>query len=88
MKLSNERRVEYAQDRYAQFAANPDKQYEILISFNEVPYSEIAALLSGQSKIISAFHCFEADGECAVGSYIECKGKLRQKACSSAVFVL
>lgn len=76
MQLSKESRVEYAQARYAQFAANPDKEYEILISFNEVPYTEIAALLSGQSNIISAFHCFEADGECAIGSYTECEGKV------------
>ncbi len=79
MQLSKESRVEYAQERYSQFAANPDKAYEILISFNEVPYLEIAELLSGQSNIIAAFHCFEADGKCAVGGYNECEGKTAEK---------
>ncbi len=79
MQLSKESRMEYAQDRYTEFAANPDKEYEILISFNEVPYKEIAALLSGQSNIIAAFHCFEANGECAIGGYTECEGKVAEK---------
>ena len=79
MRLSKESRVEYAQDRYAVFAANPNKKYEILISFNEVPYTEIAALLSGQSKVISAFHCFDANGECAMGNYTECEGKAAEQ---------
>ena len=79
MQLSKESRMEYAQERYAEFAANPDKKYEILISFNEVPYTEIATLLSGQSNIISAFHCFEANGECAMGGYTECEGKLAEQ---------
>ena len=79
MGLSKESRVEYAQDRYGVFAANPNKKYEILISFNEVPYAEIATLLSGQSKVISAFHCFEANGECAMGSYTECEGKAAEQ---------
>lgn len=79
MQLSKESRMEYAQERYAEFAANPDKEYEILISFNEVPYKEIAALLSEQSNIISAFHCFEANGECAIGGYIDCEGKIAEE---------
>ena len=79
MQLSKENRKEYAQERYAEFAANPDKKYEILISFNEVPYTEIATLLSGQSNIISAFHSFEANGECAMGGYTECEGKLAEQ---------
>lgn len=79
MQLSKESRVEYAQERYSQFAENPDKKYEILISFKEVPYAEIATLLSGQSNIISAFHCFEAGGECAVGGYTECEGKTAEQ---------
>lgn len=79
MQLSKESRMEYAQDRYTEFAANPDKEYEILISFNEVPYKEIAALLSGQSNIIAAFHCFEANGECVMGGYTECEGKTAEQ---------
>lgn len=79
MRLSKESRVECAQNRYAVFAANPNKKYEVLISFVEVPYTEIATLLYGQSKVISAFHCFEANGECAIGSYTECEGKAAEQ---------
>lgn len=75
MQLSKENRMKYAQDRYEEFAKNPDEEYEVLISFNNVSYKEIAEILSGQDNILSAFHCFEANGECAVGGYTECEGK-------------
>lgn len=79
MRLSKENRIEYAQKRYEEFTNNPDKKFEVLISLKEVPYTEISALLSGQGDIISAFHCFEANGECAVGGYTECEGKNAEK---------
>ncbi|MBR3845868.1 MAG: hypothetical protein IKM40_04790 [Clostridia bacterium] len=79
MKLSKASRIEYAKESYSEFSSNPDKEYEILISFNKANYKEIADLLSGQDNIISAFHCFEANGECAVGGYVECKGKTAEK---------
>lgn len=82
MQLSKESRVAYAQERYALFTSNPDKKYEIMISFNEVPYTEIAALISDQSTVISAFHCFEANGQCAVGGYTECEGKTAERVIS------
>ena len=78
MRLSEEDRVDYAQRNYPKFSENPDKKFEVLVSFRNVPYQELASLLDGQSNIISAFHCFEANGECAVGGYTECQGKAAQ----------
>ena len=79
MQLSKGSRIEYAQKRYEEFTNHPDKEFEVLISFREVPYTEISALLAGQGNIISAFHCFEANGECAIGGYTECEGKSAEK---------
>lgn len=79
MKLSKENRMECAKEHYSEFSANPNKEYEILISFNKTNYKEIAELLSGQDNIISAFHCFETEDDCAVGGYVDCKGKTAEK---------
>ena len=75
MKLSIDDRVSRAQSRYSEFAANPKKEYEVLISFKEVPYTRIATLLEEQDHIISAFHCFNSDGNHAYGGYTECENK-------------
>lgn len=78
MRLSEEDRVDYAQRNYLKFSESPDKKFEVLVSFRDVSCQELASLLDGQSNIISAFHCFEVNGECAVGGYTECQGKVAQ----------
>lgn len=75
MRLSKDDRTKYAQERYTEFSQNANKNFEIMISFNNASYRDIASLLSGEDNIISAFHYFEANGECAIGSYTDCKGK-------------
>ena len=75
MKRSITDRISYEQSRYSEFAANPKKEYEVLISFKEVPYTRIATLLAEEDHIISAFHCFYAEGNRAYGGYTECENK-------------
>jgi len=75
VRFDKETRVKFAQERYCEFSSNPEKKYEVLVSFKNVPYKEISSLMAGEDNIISAFHCFEANGECAVGGYTECEGK-------------
>ncbi len=75
MQLGRDERIKYAQERYSEFTKKEGQEFEVLVSFKYIPSDDICKLLSTQDNIISAFHCFDLNGECAIGSYTQCKGK-------------
>ena len=71
MHLSAQERIDIAKMRYSEFRANPEKEFEIMLSLEYMPHDEVAALLANENNIITAYHYFEANGECVYGGYNE-----------------
>lgn len=82
MRLDVDTRIELAESKYSEFAKNPYRKYEVMISFRDIPYMEIPVLLAEQNSIISAFHYYEYEGERVYGGYTDCEGKSVERVIS------